>query len=217
MKDRSQTLATEGVRFFGEISASVSHELKNVLAIVNENAGLLEDMARMVEQGMPLSPERFIAMARSVARQVERGDRIIKNMNRFAHSADKARETVDVGDLVQFMVRLTDRRIRTKGNPPQIDLPASPAIVETNCFYLESLVWSCLDRSLDACARDETVTIRVDRTEENAIRIGFSGGAAGLSAAAEPFPSPREKTVADMLDARLTLNEQTGHIGLILP
>ena len=33
-----------GLFFFGKMSASISHELKNVLAIINENAGLAEDL-----------------------------------------------------------------------------------------------------------------------------------------------------------------------------
>ena len=97
MRDYSQAMAIEGVRFFGEMSASISHEIKNVLAIVNENAGLLQDMVMMIEKGMPLSPERLSGLARSIVRQVKRGDRIVKDMNRFAHSADHPAETVDIG------------------------------------------------------------------------------------------------------------------------
>ena len=33
-----------GIQFFGKMAASISHEIKNVLAIINENAGLLEDI-----------------------------------------------------------------------------------------------------------------------------------------------------------------------------
>ena len=43
--------------FFGRIGASVSHELKNVLAVMNEQAGLLGDLACMAARGMPLDPE----------------------------------------------------------------------------------------------------------------------------------------------------------------
>ncbi|WP_054693217.1 hypothetical protein [Desulfosarcina cetonica] len=108
-EDHQQALAIEGVRFFGEISASISHELKNVLAIVNENAGLLDDMVRMSEQGLCLAPERVSRAALSIIRQVARGDRIIKNMNRFAHSADLPREDLDIREVVDFIPELTAR------------------------------------------------------------------------------------------------------------
>ena len=37
-----------GLRFFGMMTASVSHEIKNVLAIINENAGLMSDLTQMM-------------------------------------------------------------------------------------------------------------------------------------------------------------------------
>jgi C4-dicarboxylate-specific signal transduction histidine kinase len=214
MNEPSNALAVEGVRFFGAMSASISHELKNVLAIINENAGLLEDMVRMVEKGIPLSPERLFTMARSMTRQVSRGDRIVQGMNRFAHSADEADEAVDVGELIRFMVRLTDRLIRMKGNPPLIDLPAAPLTVTTNRFYLENLVWACLDRALDACGPGDTVSIRADRTQK-AVRVRFCGLPMDPHAVAERFPSPREKMVADLLGARLSVEGPPGHISMI--
>ena len=33
-----------GLRFFGKINSSISHEMRNVLAIINENAGLMKDL-----------------------------------------------------------------------------------------------------------------------------------------------------------------------------
>jgi hypothetical protein len=35
---QTNTPAEEGLKFFGRISTSISHELKNALAIINENA-----------------------------------------------------------------------------------------------------------------------------------------------------------------------------------
>ena len=32
-----------GLQFFGKMTASISHEIKNVMAIINESAGLLDD------------------------------------------------------------------------------------------------------------------------------------------------------------------------------
>jgi hypothetical protein len=45
MIDETDSLGRQGLQFFGKISASVSHEIKNVLAVIGENAGLLEDLA----------------------------------------------------------------------------------------------------------------------------------------------------------------------------
>ena len=62
MVDKTRIIAETGLQFFSQISASISHELKNVLGIINENAGLLEDLTLMAERGVPLDPVRLKAM-----------------------------------------------------------------------------------------------------------------------------------------------------------
>ena len=44
----------ESLRFFGKMNASISHELRNALAVINENAGLIKDLMIMTEKGHPL-------------------------------------------------------------------------------------------------------------------------------------------------------------------
>ncbi|MBC2710231.1 MAG: sensor histidine kinase [Desulfosarcina sp.] len=215
MTDESHALAIEGVRFFGEMSASISHEIKNVLAIINENAGLLQDMVLLTEKGMPLSPERLSGLAQSVARQVARGDRIIKGMNRFAHSADYPTEAVDVGELIHFISNLAARLIAMKGETPQIEVPATPVTAVTNRFFLGNLVWACLRRTIDACAPDQRVSMVAEKIE-NAARIRFCGLAVDFLVTGAGFPSPREALVARFLGAQLTADGEKGEIGLIL-
>lgn len=216
MKDDSQALAAEGVRFFGEMSASISHEIKNVLAIINENAGLLQDMVMMIEKGMPLSPERLSQLSQSIVRQVSRGDRIVKGMNRFAHSADHLRETVDIGEAIEFITMLAARLIAMKGDDPQIEVPATPITAVTNRFFLEDLVWSCLCRAMDACAQGQRVCIVAEKIE-NAARIRFCGLAGDALDSGAGLPSPRETMVAGLLGGQLTADREKGEISLILP
>ena len=214
MKDDSRALAIEGVRFFGEISASISHEIKNVLAIINENAGLLQDMVMMIEKGMPLSPERLSGLAQSIARQVNRGDRIVKEMNRFSHSADHPSETVDIGEMIHFICVLAARRIALKGDPPQIDVPATPITAVTNRFFLEDLVWTCLCRAMDARAPDRTLRIVAEKTGTTP-RIRFCGLAGEFLSRGAGLPSPQETVVAGLLGVHLRVDNEKGEIVLI--
>lgn len=216
MTDDSRALAIEGVRFFGEMSASISHEIKNVLAIINENAGLLQDMVMMIEKGMPLSPERLSGLAQSIIRQVNRGDRIVKGMNRFAHSADHPTETVDLGEVIQFISMLAARLIAMKGEAPQIDVPATPVTAVINRFFLEDLVWTCLCRAMDARAPDQTVGIVAEKIE-NTARIRFCGLKGDFLTREPGLPSPRETMVAGLLGIQLTADREKGEICLILP
>jgi len=215
MNDESRLLAVDGLRFFGEMSASVFHEIKNVLAIIKENAGLLQDMLVMNARGLPLNPERLTRMAQSIDRQVARGDGIVKNLNRFAHSADHASETVDVHETIGFVIDLAARLIVMKGRPPRLEAATVALTTVTNRFFLKRLIWACLCRSIEACAPEETISVVAERTDD-AVRIHFQGLAKNFFNAGASFPSPGETTVCEMIGARLTADEKAKEIVIVL-
>jgi len=217
MSDDSHALAVEGTRFFGEMTASISHEIKNVLAIVNENAGLLSDLVAMSTRGMPLAPERLAGLAQSISRQVARGDRIVKGMNRFAHSADHAEERVDVADTVAFMADLAARLIALRGAAVAIDRPMAPVTVTTNRFFLENLVWRCLCRVMQACPPDQDPAIAVAISAgEAGARIRFQGPS-GPPAEEAHCPETCEQALCRLLGARLSADPSNNVIGLSIP
>lgn len=59
MATGSNEAELSGIQFFGKMSASISHEIKNVLAVINENAGLLEDICFMADRGKPIDTPRL--------------------------------------------------------------------------------------------------------------------------------------------------------------
>ncbi|MBW2430934.1 MAG: sensor histidine kinase, partial [Deltaproteobacteria bacterium] len=59
MGEKPEIMAETGLQFFSQISASISHEIKNVLAIINENAGLMEDFTLMEDRGIPIDAARL--------------------------------------------------------------------------------------------------------------------------------------------------------------
>ena len=102
-------LGEEGLQFFGKMSASISHEMKNVLAVVNENAGLLQDFIYMNKKGMPIDPEQLKGVSQMIKKQVQRADGIMKNMNKFAHSTDQLIKTESVNNILDIVTNLAIR------------------------------------------------------------------------------------------------------------
>ncbi|NDV18314.1 sensor histidine kinase [Pseudodesulfovibrio sp. JC047] len=157
----TQTLDTrEGLQFFGRVSASVSHEIKNVFAVINEAAGLIEDLTVMAERGIPLQPDRLKGVANSIQGQIRRGDTIIKNMNAFAHSTDETvREVnfVEILDLTRALAaRLADMR--------QIRLilgDCEPVSQLANPFDLMQLLHSSILAAIDSMDADDTLVLSV--------------------------------------------------------
>jgi hypothetical protein len=146
-------------RLFGKLTASATHEFQNVLAIIRESAGLMEDVltltpmenAEVLEQrlGMPLS---------TIKKQVARGVDLVSCLNGFAHSTDHARQKVDVQVLVKSLLSLSRRLSASTGveleleledGQPPLYLDTDPVQLQVCLYYaLESLFLALPARSL---------------------------------------------------------------------
>jgi signal transduction histidine kinase len=173
MKSQTNPPAQENLQFFGQVVSSVSHEIKNVMAIINEKAGLLEDLAAMAKMGRPLDAARISGLADDLKRQIKRGDGIIRNMNRFAHSVDEPMAAVDISDLTGLLVGLAKRMAAQQS----VTLDYHPAeqvrSVRTRPFALQLVIWNCLRAGIASCGENKSVKIRV-AADGNAERIQIS-------------------------------------------
>jgi signal transduction histidine kinase len=153
-----------GLLFFGKVSASISHEMKNVLAIINENAGLLEDLTFAARTGSPIDPERLNKMAGNFNKQIRRADTILKNMSSFAHSIDQFSAQVDLHELAKLVVNLAGRPAAMHKVVLETVQPPEPVHLITNPFLLENLVWLFLEYAVSVTGAGQTLTLTPEKT-----------------------------------------------------
>ncbi len=211
-----EVIGEAGLQFFGKVSASISHEIKNALAIINENAGLLGDFALMAEKGMPIDPERLKTLAGRITGQIKRADGIVKNMNRFAHSADDSLKKVDLGEILGLVAELSGRHASMRGVSLDPKPSAGPVMSTTSPFFLENLVWLCLDFAMEVTGGGKTVGLIPEKTE-NGARIRFTGLEALAEATTGTFPGEGEKALLSVLKAELATDVEAGELVITLP
>ena len=169
MATGSDEVEVAGIQFFGKMSASISHEIKNVLAVINENAGLLEDICFMADRGKPGDIARLKKIAGDVKDQVRRADRIVTAMSRFAHSADEPCTATDLGELTALLGLLAMRFAAMRGVAIQTLAPSAPVLVTTFPFGLLNLLWICLDCAMTAAGSGKTVELVAEKTTEGGL------------------------------------------------
>lgn len=208
------TIGQTGLRFFGKVSASISHEIKNTLAVINENAGLMEDLTLMAEKGMELDPNRVRGLAEKILAQVQRSDGIVKNLNRFAHSIDETGKTVDVVETAAFTALLAARLASVRGVTLKTVSPEKSIRILTSPFFLEALIFRCLEIAMTAPDADKTIYLKPETTEEN-IRIRLTG--MDLKDAWEEgvFPTEEDRALLGLIEADIEVNSTKGEIVLI--
>jgi signal transduction histidine kinase len=209
-------LGETGLQFFGRITASISHEIRNVLAVLNENAGLLEDFVLMAEKGTPMDPERLKRLAGSMRKQVLRANGIVENMNRFAHAVDEKAKEIDLHETLSLFVALTQRFADMREVKLEPVYMEARMALQTNPFLLENLLWCLLDFAMDSTGKGKGLGIVADG-DEGAVRIKFTGLEGLAERDAGSFPSEREKALLEALGAELSLEPRERQLVLTLP
>jgi len=167
----------KSLQFFGKISASVSHEIKNVFAVINEAAGLIEDFTLMAAKGMEIDPERLKKAANSIQGQVQRGDSIVKNINAFAHYTEEAVHEVDLLEILGLTVALSTRMADMKQVTLKIG-QCEPATARISPFDLMRLLHTAITAGLNIMAQGQVLILAVKPTKRGAM---FTLDASGQS------------------------------------
>ena len=208
-----ETIAEEGFHFFGKMSASISHEIKNTLAIINDKAGLLEDFTMLAGQGRPIDPERVKSLAGEIMKQIQRADGLVKRMDRFAHSTDDPLKMIDLGETLELITSIAQRLAFMHEAQVDLVLPDHPVMVVTNPFLFENLIWSCLEFLL---TRDHKTIKLIPESIGEDIRIRLIGQFAFPDDPGNPFPSGKEGALLASLKAELRMEPQSGEMLLFL-
>ena len=194
MNAERDVLRCAGLRFFGTISASVTHEVKNALAIVRELSGLLSDLGAAAERGKELPLERIRDLTERIATQVSRADAVVRRMNAFSHNVDRTRVARDVREIVTGLVGLCRRFADMRRVEIETRLPDEPLSVETDPFLVQHALFLPLRRALDTAGEGGRVIVEAG-AEADGARISISGGT--------PGPGEGEAAVLGMLHGLL--------------
>ncbi len=177
-----RTLGPTGLEYFGRMCAGVSHELKNSLAMINENAGLMQDLAALAQRGQPLDPARLAQGMERIARHVQGANAVLGALNCFAHLPDVPRRPVELRGEVALALALH----RRQASQAQVELALAPGgevSLSSRPFLLAQALDLCLRAAL--AAGPGRVELAVEQAPGGAV-VSFSGAGAPLAAPEGP-------------------------------
>jgi C4-dicarboxylate-specific signal transduction histidine kinase len=163
-----------GLAFFGVIVAGQSHEVINVLNIINELTGLQKDILLAAGSG-PVDVGRLSGIADKIEEQVTRGVKIVSEVNRFAHSIDVPVAVFDLRELLDRVTFLAERIARMQRTRLASSAQGPPVMMEGNPFLLQQIVFNCIDMAVASASDQGTVSVSC-RGESDAAEITIAGG-----------------------------------------
>lgn len=170
-------LREEDLAFFGRIGADVSHEMRNVLSVIGEYAGLLDDLLARAEDGSRLDCSKLKQVSAKLTRQVSKGTEVIGRFSRFAHATDEQTASFDLTALTGNMAALAQRHVTLAGCRLEAELPDEAIPVRANPFSLQHAVFSAIQVILESLEKGELLAIKLVTQGPTAV-ISVSGSAA---------------------------------------
>lgn len=204
--EREPDRSDAGLAFFGRVTASVSHELNNVISIIDQTAGLLEDLIAGEERGIPITTERLSQAAASIKKQTDRGLHIIQRLNRFAHSADYPVVEFDVNEVMENLVALTRRLADLKRAGLELKSCPTQLQVTGNPFLLQQAIFAVIGLGLGSVERDDVIEVVIEG----------DGGGSTITVTCPREINTDDNTfvalhqVADRLQGNLSVNNEAG-------
>ena len=147
--------------FLATMTASATHEVRNVLAIIKESAGLIEDLIHVFVKKGTLDDEKISRAVERIDAQVKRGADLLTNLNRLSHTLDSDRAVLDLDEEVEQVVFLSQRFARKRGQRIVANPPAGGAQVSVHPLHLHMALFSAAECCMDELPQGATIVISV--------------------------------------------------------
>ncbi|MBW1786180.1 MAG: hypothetical protein JRK53_06105 [Deltaproteobacteria bacterium] len=145
----NRTSNDQGTAFFGKMTAGISHELMNILAIIRERSGLIEDLMALDKEADFPYRDKLAATLTSIREQVGRGMQAGEKLNRLAHSTDESRARLQVDDLLDRIAFLMQRFTRLEKIEIKVVPTEPPMTVDTDPFRILLVLAACIEYCMD--------------------------------------------------------------------
>jgi C4-dicarboxylate-specific signal transduction histidine kinase len=211
--EKMDELTQAGFHFFGKMSASATHEIKNTLAIINENIGLVDDLAMMAQDGM-ISSEQIKGVSKKIKKQVQRSNDILKKLNTFSHSVDLSKQMADVETTVKFTLDLASRLIDMYEVTIEITPAPSHISVNANQFFLENMIWKAVETACQGVGQEKKVIVSFKQDSET-LAVWFSMGSIEDGFMDNLFMADEDKALIKYLDIVVKIDKENNSFGLV--
>ncbi len=107
--------------FMGQMAASLSHDLCNVLATIQQAAGLLDDYLGLARKeslkSLGIRPQfkysdKFGSIIGQIRSHVGRGQDMCELLSRLAHAPDENQNEIELGGAAQLLAALSERLVK---------------------------------------------------------------------------------------------------------
>ncbi len=164
----------------GRLASGVAHEINNPLAIINENAGLLKDMATYT-QDFP-KKDRILRLVDSITGSVERCSRVTHRLLGFGRRMDTKNELIDLEHLMKEVVSFQQTEASHRNIEITYDFPKDLPPVESDRGQLQQVFLNLVSNAYAAVGDGGKIDIALSQPNSNEVTVIIADNGPGIPA-----------------------------------
>ncbi len=134
----------------GELAAGIAHEINNPVAVMVEEAGWMRDLVEDEDLSQPDNLDEFKRCLSKIQTQGRRCKDITHKLLSFARKTDHAIKTVQLNELIEEVVGLSEQRALHNNIQIRTSLQEDLPIVNVSPSEVQQVLLNMLNNSFDA-------------------------------------------------------------------
>jgi len=195
------------LRYFKAMLPSFSHEAKNVLAVINENAGLMDDYILMAQKGKTLDLERLGSLSAIIRKQVKRFNTLIMDLRQVGQGIDNSIQEICLVRHARQVSELMSKKAAMRSTQFQIDALQETILIHTRPVLLLHMMWVCLDYAMHAGERGRCIGLTLGKEAGSAFVLISGLDKLTPESITTIMPDEQRDTILSVLNAELVIDE----------
>ncbi len=188
----------------GRLAAGVAHEINNPMAIINEKAGLMEDLIRH-GAAFP-EKDKFLGLIKAILQSVQRCRSITHRLLGFAKRMEVQIEVLDLNEVLTETVGFLEREAVYRNVAVEMRLQPNLPRIASDRGQLQQVFLNILNNALAAVDHGGSITISSWEKDADFDAVAIEDNGSGMS----------EDTLKHIFEPFFTTKKGTG-TGLGLP
>jgi len=186
----------EKLASLGRIAAGVAHEINNPLAIINEKAGLMQDILQMSSDFE--QKENLLKQIEGINNSVNRCRTITHRLLGFARRMDITIEPLNLNEAIRETIAFLKSDIFTKSARLDLNLSEDIPEIRSDKLQLEQIFLNLIKNAVDAISDSGQITITTSLSDSGLAQVSISDNGPGipkerLKHIFEPFFTTKER------------------------
>jgi len=163
----------------GRLAAGVAHEVNNPLAIINEKAGLIQDLIKFSPDFA--QKEKFSTLVRSILQSVSRCRTITHRLLGFAKRMEIEVENLDLNELMQEVLGFLEREALYRNIDITVNLAKDLPRIDSDRGQLQQVFLNILNNAVAAVEDEGRIAITTWEKDADTVAASVEDDGCGMS------------------------------------